>query len=158
VTTDTETLEAVRKWPQTTDKHQLRSFLGLCTYYKKFIHGYADIAKPLTRLTEEKRMFEWSTESEIAFGALKEALCSAPVLGYSQAGEKFIIDTYASNVGVWWSTVASTRWQRKGRGLLQQNFVQGREKLLCDSSEIVSCGEDPRTFSQIFIWTRIPPT
>jgi hypothetical protein len=60
VTTDPEKLEAVRCWPQPKDKHQLRSFLGLCTYYRKFISGFADIAKPLTHLTEERRHFHWS--------------------------------------------------------------------------------------------------
>ena len=60
----------------------------------------ADIAKPLTRLTEAKRTFEWSTEAETAFQALKKALCTAPVLGYPQPGDKFIIDTEASNIGI----------------------------------------------------------
>jgi hypothetical protein len=62
VTTDPEKLEAVKSWPRPNDKHQLRSSLGLCTYYRRFISGFADIAKPLTRLTEEKLTFEWSTE------------------------------------------------------------------------------------------------
>ena len=82
VTTDPEKLEAVKSWPRPKDKHQLRSFLGLCTYYRRFISGFAYIAKPLTRLTEEKRTFKWSTEAETAFQALKRALCMAPVLGY----------------------------------------------------------------------------
>ena len=100
VTTDPEKLEAVKSWPRPNDKHQLRSFLVLCTYYKRFISGFADIAKLLTRLTEEKRIFEWSTETETAFQALKEALCTAPVLVYPHPGEKFIVDTDASNVGI----------------------------------------------------------
>jgi hypothetical protein len=48
VTTETKKLEAVKNWPRLTDKHQLRSFLGLCTYYKRFTAGFPDIAKPLT--------------------------------------------------------------------------------------------------------------
>jgi hypothetical protein len=65
-----------------------------------FISGFADIVKPLTRLTEEKRIFEWSAEIENAFQTLKEALCTAPVLGYTRPGEKFIVDTDDSNVGI----------------------------------------------------------
>jgi hypothetical protein len=72
----------------------------LCTYYGRFIHGFADIAKPLIRMTEEKRTFEWSPEAEAAFLSLKEALCTAPVLGYPRPGEKFIVDTHASNTGI----------------------------------------------------------
>jgi hypothetical protein len=78
----------------------LRSFLGLCTYYRKFISGFADIAKPLTQLAEERRPFHWSPEAETAFHSLKDALCTTPVLGYPQPGETFIVDTDASNVGI----------------------------------------------------------
>jgi len=95
---DPEKLKAVRKWPRPNDKHQLRSFLDLCTYYRMFISGFADLAKPLTRLTEDKRTFEWSADTETAFQTLKEALCTAP--GLPAAGERFIVDTDASNVRI----------------------------------------------------------
>jgi hypothetical protein len=85
---------------KTNDKHKLRSFLRLCTYCRRFISGFADMAKTLTRLTEEKRIFEWSTETETAFQALKDALCTAPVLGYPRPGDRFIVDTDASNVRI----------------------------------------------------------
>jgi hypothetical protein len=52
VTTDLEKLKAVKCWPSAMEKHQLRSFLRLCMYYK-FIHGFANIVKPLTTLMEE---------------------------------------------------------------------------------------------------------
>jgi hypothetical protein len=100
VTTDPEKLEAIKKWPSPTDKHQLRSFLGLFTYYRRFIHGFADIAKSLTRLTEEKRTFVWSPEAEVAFRSLKDALRTAPVLGNRRLGEKFIVDTDGSKTGI----------------------------------------------------------
>jgi len=74
------------------------SFLGLCTCYRRFIYVFADIAKLLTRLTEEKRTFNWSAEAETAFQALKRTLCTTPVLGYPQPGERFIIDTDATSI------------------------------------------------------------
>ena len=74
----------------------------LYAYNKRFISRFADIAKPLTRLTEEKRTVEWDTEGETAFQALKEALCTVPVLGYPRTGEKSIVDTNASNVVIGW--------------------------------------------------------
>jgi len=61
--------------------------------------GFADLANLLTRLTEGKQTFEWSTETETAFQALKEALCTTPVLGYPLPGEKFV-DTDTSRVGI----------------------------------------------------------
>jgi hypothetical protein len=100
VTTDPEKLEAVKNWPPPADKHQLMSFLRWCTYYRMFIHGFADIAKPLIRLTEEKRTFEWSPEEEAAFQSLKQVLCTASLLGFPRLGEKFIVDTDASNTGI----------------------------------------------------------
>jgi hypothetical protein len=92
----------------------------LCTYYRRFIHAFADIAKPFTGLTKEKRTLEWSPEAEAAFRSLKEAQCTAPVLGYPRPGEKFIVDKDASNTGIggvlsqvqdgheneWWPTSA----------------------------------------------------
>jgi len=66
VTTDTDKLEAVKRWPKPKDKHQLRSFFWGCTYYRRFVSGFEGIAKPLTSLTGEKWSFEWSTEAEKA--------------------------------------------------------------------------------------------
>jgi hypothetical protein len=100
ITTDPEKLEAVREWPTPRNKHEVRSFLGLCTYYRRFISGFADIAKPMTRLTEEKRAFQWTPEVETTFQTLKETLCTASILVYLQPGGKFIVDTDASNVGI----------------------------------------------------------
>jgi hypothetical protein len=90
----------VNSWPRLTDKHRLRSFLGLRTHHRRFISRFADIAKLLTRLTEEKWTIKWSIEAETAFQALKEEVCTAPLLGYLRPGEKFIVDTYTSNVGI----------------------------------------------------------
>ncbi|XP_046663083.1 uncharacterized protein K02A2.6-like [Homalodisca vitripennis] len=100
VSVDPEKIRAIKEWPTPRNKHEVRSFLGLCTYYRRFVKGYADIAKPLTKLTEEQRKFEWTSESSEAFGILKTALCSAPILGFPRFGEKFIVDTDASDVGI----------------------------------------------------------
>jgi hypothetical protein len=100
ITTDPEKLKAVREWPTPRNKHEIRSFLGLCTYYRRFISGFANITKPLTKLMEQKQSFQWTSEAEAAFQTLKGALCSAPVLAYPQPGERFIVDTDASNFGI----------------------------------------------------------
>jgi hypothetical protein len=64
------------------DKHEIRRFLGLCTFYGRFISGFADIAKPLTKLAEQKQSSQWTVEVEAAFQTLKGALCAAPILAY----------------------------------------------------------------------------
>jgi len=131
VTTDPEKLKAVKSWRRPNDKQQLRSFLGLCTYYRRFISVFADKAKPLSKLTEEKRTFKWAIEAETAFQAPKDALCTAPVLGYPRPGEKFIFDTNASNVGI--GGVLSQVQDGSERVVAYfSKTVQGREELLCD--------------------------
>jgi hypothetical protein len=80
VTIDPEKLEAVHHWPLLKAKYESRSFLGLCSYYRRFIAGFTDIAKPLTQLTEEKGTYQWFPETDADFRSLKESLCTAPVL------------------------------------------------------------------------------
>jgi hypothetical protein len=65
--TDPEKVKAVCKWSQTIDKHELWSFLGLWTYQHGFTTGCANIAKPLTKFTEEMQTFQFSPEAETAF-------------------------------------------------------------------------------------------
>jgi hypothetical protein len=75
ITTDPEKLKAMWEWPTPKNKHEIRSFLGLCTYYRRFISGFADIAKPMTKLTEQKQSFQWMEVTEATFQMLKLALC-----------------------------------------------------------------------------------
>jgi hypothetical protein len=156
VTTDPSKLEAVKNWPPPTDKHQLRSFLRLCTYSRRFIHGFADIAKILTRLTEEKRTFEWSPEAEASFRSLKEALCTAPVLGYSRRGENFIFDTDASNTGI--GGVLSHVQDGHERVVAYfSKTLSKAERLLRDPTRIACHCENTGAFPQIPVRTRVSP-
>lgn len=100
IRTDEKKTTAIREWPRPRDKHEIRSFLGLCTYYRRFVEGFAKIAAPLHRLTEDKAEFVWNPECETSFRKLKAALCSGPILGYPREQGKFILDTDASNVGI----------------------------------------------------------
>jgi hypothetical protein len=100
ITTDPVKLKAAQEWQTPKNKHEIRSFLGLCTYYRRFIFGFTNIVKPPTKLSEQKKSFQWTPETEAAFQTLKGALCAAPILAYPQPGERFIIDTDASNVGI----------------------------------------------------------
>lgn len=100
IAVDPEKIRAVREWPVPRDKHEIRSFLGLCTYYRRYVPGFANIAKPLTRLTEEGRRFIWEMDCQDAFKQLKHSLTSAPVLSYPLPEGQFVLDTDASNVGI----------------------------------------------------------
>ena len=72
----------------------------MCTYYRRFVNGFADIVAPLHRLTDLKSQFNWTAECEAAFKRLKNALCSSPILSYPQSSGMFILDTDASNIGI----------------------------------------------------------
>ena len=100
VAVDPAKIAAITNWPVPRDKHQVRSFLGLCTYYRRYVKGFANIAKPLTRLTEEKRTFHWDHECQASFEELKNKLSSAPILSYPRPEGKFVLDTDASNTAI----------------------------------------------------------
>ena len=93
-------IKAVKDWPRPTNIHELRSFLGLCTYYRRFVPGFANVARSLHDLTKKNRPFVWQLEQEKAFEQLKELLCTAPMLAYPIPGKKFILDTDASAYGI----------------------------------------------------------
>ena len=74
-------IDAIQSWPEPSALVELQQFLGLCNYYRKFIKGYAKVAAPLTELLRHATArFEFNADARSAFGALKAALCSAPVL------------------------------------------------------------------------------
>ena len=82
--------------PPTTLK-QVRAFLGLVRYYRKFIKGFTKIAKPLTLLTRQQVKFEWTPEHHTTFLHLKEAIVQAPILHYPNPDKRYIVYTNASD-------------------------------------------------------------
>ena len=99
VATDPEKVQVVREWPAPRKVTEVQSFLGLVGYYRRFIKAFADIARPLHRLTEKGREFKWDAECESAFQELRQRLLEAPILAYPVADAEFILDTDASDVG-----------------------------------------------------------
>jgi len=99
---DPSKTEKVRNYPHPVDTTGVRCFLGLASYYRRFIPGFATVAAPLHALTKKNVTFQWSAECEEAFVQLKELLTSAPVLVYPKFGpdHSFILETDASTVGL----------------------------------------------------------
>ncbi|GBN12768.1 Retrovirus-related Pol polyprotein from transposon 297, partial [Araneus ventricosus] len=100
VKTDPGKIKAVVDWPRPETIHDLRSFLGLCTYYRRFVRNFSTIARSLHKLTETKSNFNWTEECEKSFNSLKQALTSSPILTYPRTDKDFILDTDASNEGI----------------------------------------------------------
>jgi len=78
----------------------LRSFLGLCSYYRRFVKGFSILAKPLYALTENQTKFVWDEQCEEAFNQLKRALTSSPILSLPREEGELVLDTDASNFGI----------------------------------------------------------
>ena len=97
VATDPAKIKAVSEWPVPTSVKEVRSFLGLAGYYRRFVKAYASIAAPLHDLTKKDRSFVWTDETQLAFETLRSALTSPPVLAMPLDIGDFILDTDASD-------------------------------------------------------------
>ena len=107
-----EKVKAVVEWPRPENVHDVRSFLGLASYYRKFIRGFSEIARPLTDLTKASKTWDWKEPQNSAFLRLKVALATAPVLLLPNFEKQFIVTTDASD-----AAVGAILEQDHGRGL-----------------------------------------
>ncbi|GJX82836.1 putative nucleotidyltransferase, ribonuclease H [Tanacetum coccineum] len=97
---DPSKIEAVKNWKAPTTPSEIRSFLGLAGYYRRFIANFSKIAKPLTSLTQKNQKYVWGVEQEEAFQTLKNNLCEAPILSLPDGVEDFVVYCDASNQGL----------------------------------------------------------
>nr|GEY60926.1 putative reverse transcriptase domain-containing protein [Tanacetum cinerariifolium] len=94
---DSAEIESVKDWASPKSPTEIRQFLGLAGYYRRFIEGLSKIAKTMTKLTQKKIKFEWGDKQEAAFQLLKQKLCSAPILALTEGSKDFIVYCDASN-------------------------------------------------------------
>ncbi|KAL5541422.1 hypothetical protein UlMin_043466 [Ulmus minor] len=82
-------IEAVLRWERPKNVSEIRSFLGLAGYYRRFVENFSRIAMPLTRLTKKEVKYTWDDQCEEAFQELKKRLTSAPILTISNSEEPY---------------------------------------------------------------------
>jgi len=100
VATDPSKIELVKDWPTPLDVKEVRSFLGLASFYRRFVPTYAEIAAPLHALTAKNKQFDWTLNCDRAFVQLKYALISSPILAMPIDGDPFLLDTDACDVSI----------------------------------------------------------
>ena len=126
ISTDPKKVEAVQNWPIPRTIKEVRSFLGLCSYYRKFIKSFATVAKPLHQLSEKSQEFHWDQKCKEAFDRLKQLLTEAPILTYPDPQKDFILDTDASGTGI---------------GAVLSQIQDGKKKVIAYYSRVLSKAE-----------------
>jgi RNase H-like domain found in reverse transcriptase len=93
---DPTKLAGIADWPAPTNVKGVRSFLGFGNFYRRFIGHFAMLARPLNNLTKKDKQFEWTTECQTAFDALKDKFGKTPVLLMPDSSKPFVIESDAS--------------------------------------------------------------
>ena len=113
----------MKNFPIPTSPTEVKSFLGLCSYYRRYVKNFADIARPLHKASESKSPFQWTPEAQSAFEALKQKLVSTPILALPSMKEPFILYTDASMTAM---------------GAVLAQVQDGQERAICYASKALS--------------------
>ena len=126
IATSASKTKAIDEWSVPSNASEVRSFLGLCSYYRKFVSGFAEIASPLHALTTKGKDFKWTEECQHSFEALRRALVISPILASPNFSKSFILDTDASDKSI--------------GAVLSQN-IEGKERVCAYASRTLSKSE-----------------
>ncbi|KAL0422585.1 UNVERIFIED_CONTAM: Transposon Tf2-11 polyprotein [Sesamum latifolium] len=94
---DPKKVQAIEEWQPPSDVHDLRSFLGLANYYRRFVKGYSEIARPMTDLLKKTETWKWTPQCQESFDNLKRAMVTDPVLALPDMSKPFVVETDASD-------------------------------------------------------------
>ena len=134
---DSAKIKAVEDFPAPTSRTLVKKFLGMTSYYRRFVPNYASIVKPLTQLTKirgQPKIFQWNEEAQRAFEHLKMSLLTEPVLRLPDFDRNFVVYTDASDYGL--------------GAVLAQNFVDGEAVVAYASRQLSSSERNYSTFQK----------
>ena len=100
ISVDPAKVEAVSNWSRPTNVSEIRSFLGLASYYRRFVEGFSKLASPLTQLTRKNMKYHWNDDCEKSFQELKHRLVTAPILSIPTGSGGFVVYSDASKNGL----------------------------------------------------------
>ena len=100
IAVDPAKIKTVEEWKAPTTQTEVRAFLGLAGYYRRFVEGFSSIARPLTQLLKKDKKFEWTDKCEESFQQLKSRLTSAPILIMPDITKPFDVYCDASQIGL----------------------------------------------------------
>ena len=100
VATSKDKTQAIENWPVPRNVTEVRSFLGLCSYYRRFVPSFASMADPLHKLTKKGNSFKWTEDCQRSFDSLRHALTSPPILANPDFSKPFILDCDASDQSI----------------------------------------------------------
>eukprot|EP00731_Ephydatia_muelleri_P030881 Em0022g395a len=123
IKTDPDKIQCIADWLLPIDVRKLKCFLGLVSYYRRFIKNFAQIAAPLHPLSNSGTKWEWSNACNDAFFELKKQLMTSPVLIFPDFNLEFVLDTYASGDGI---------------GAMLSQVVEGKEQVVAYASRVPS--------------------
>ncbi|MFS7937847.1 putative nucleotidyltransferase, Ribonuclease H [Helianthus anomalus] len=106
---DPSKVDSIRNWPAPRTPTEIRQFLGLAGYYRRFIKDFSKIAQPLTLLTQKGVVYRWGNTQETAFQYLKDRLCSAPILSLPEGTDDFVVYCDAS---IQWLGCVLMQWDK----------------------------------------------
>ena len=140
VSVDPQKVEAIVNWERPTSATEVRSFLGLAGYYRRFIEDFSQLALPLTALTRKNAKFEWSDKCEQSFQELKKRLVTAPILALPVTGKDYVIYCDASRLGL-------------GCVLMQdENVIAYASRQLKKHK----CNYPTHDLETLFVWGKVP--
>ena len=123
---DESKINAIKTWPQPTNLQQVRSFLGLAGFYRRFVKDFSTIASPLHALSKKNAPFVWGTSQDIAFNELKNLLTHAPVLALPNFDKPFEIHRDASGNGIGGVEGGGIAWPAVGQRFTVMRAKQSR--------------------------------
>nr|GEX55147.1 reverse transcriptase domain-containing protein [Tanacetum cinerariifolium] len=136
---DTAKIESIKDWASLKTPTEIRQFLGLAGYYRRFIEGFSKITKSMTKLTQKGIKFDWGEKEENAFQLIKQKLCSAQILALHEGSKDFVVYCDASHKGL---GVVLMQREKEGKRSVDALIYKERIELLWVRALVMTIGLD----------------